>query len=214
MSELTQSELITTVDMDSLFDDAETVEVEDVFTSQNTANNSSSSLELDDIPSIEFSAEDIERVESELYLPKGVYKWIKEPTIKASYIDQDKRPTDIMQQFYMKTGNARYDKGRMIININGVVENTESGKKGFFRFSYSPDYRTYTNKVDNKDSGEGDMLTKAFAGLTNFYFQKYEKRAKDIPKELNVMLASNTYHMYITLNKAGNANFLGRLQEA
>ena len=214
MSELTHSEVITTVDMDSLFDQPETVEVDDVFTSQDTVSNSNSSLDLEDIPSIEFSAEDIEKVESELYLSKGLYKWIKAPSIKASYIDQDKRPTDIMQQLYIKTGNSKYDKGRMIINLSGVVENIDSGKKGLFRFSYSPDYRTYVNKIDNKDSNEGDMLTKSFAGLTNFYFQKYERRAKDIPKDLNLMLASAAYHMYITLNKDGNANYLGKLQEA
>lgn len=191
-----------------------TLEVEDLFEEvvevEETSLESKEEINLDEILSVEIDQEELSKLEAELYLPKGVYTWVNPPTVKTTYNDTDKKPTDTAQRLYKSTGNAKYNLGRCFVSVSGVVQNKE-GKKGRFSFMFSPDYRTYLDKKTNKDSGEGDSASKNYSLLTTFYLEKYESKPKT-PNDVLNMLKEANYEMYITLSKAG-ANFLGKLQK-
>lgn len=196
------------------------VEMEDVFESISNnlvdetipTNNAVTDLEDDAILSLDIDQEELAKLEAELCLPAGVYIWDKTPTIRRVYSEKDIQPSDLMQQLYKATGDIKYNKGRCIVNISGMVINKETLKKGRFQFGFSPDYREYTNKETGARSGEADPLSKTYAGLTTFYFQKNEKKVKNI-KDVIGMLEECIYCMYITMSKTTNSNYLGRLQK-
>jgi hypothetical protein len=195
------------------------VAVDDVFAAMNetvveesiSSTNSHQDIEDDEVLSLAIDQEELAKLESELYLPSGVYVWDKTPGIRRNYSEKDIAPSDMMQVMYKATGDIKYNKGRCIINVSGIVVNQQTLKKGRFSFGFSPDYRTFSNKETGAVSDEADMLSKTYAGLTTFYFSKEEKKVKNVKDILN-MLEEGVYSMYITLSKAGNANYLGRLQ--
>jgi len=187
--------------VDSLFDTQDSLEVDDPFVEDKPEDS------FDEIPSVEVTAEDISELESKLFLPKGLYVWEKAPRITPRYIEEDKNPNDVMQKIFAQTHNSNHDKGRMILNVSGMVVSIDGTKKGLFQFAFSPDYRS-----NKDDSNQPDMLSRTFGGLTLFYYEKNEQKPKNIPKDVNIMITDCNYSMYITLSKGGNANYLGKFQ--
>ena len=198
----------TVVELDDVFNTISNNLVDETIPSHNEV----TELEDDDVLSLDIDQEELSKLEAELCLAAGVYIWDKVPTIRRVYSDKDSQPSDLMQQMYKSTGDTKYNKGRLIVNVSGLVINRETLKKGRFQFGFSPDYREYTNKETGAKSGEADPLSKTYASLTTFYFQKYEKKIKNV-KDILTMLEECTYTMYITMSKTTNSNYLGRLQK-
>jgi hypothetical protein len=192
------TELFTTDDIAAaLTSEDESISLDNPFTPDGEVP-SEDDVTLASILDTDIDPEELERKESALVLQSGNYTWVGEVQVNFSYNDADKATTDIAQR-------KGFNKGRMIWNISGQVQEKESKKKGRFNFTCSPDARKA------KDSADDDFFSKNYALVTNAFFKVMER----IPKkesEVVAFIQKKQYSMYVTLSRTGS-NFLNRVNK-
>lgn len=168
---------------------------EDVIDEESPLSNASEDVETTEdalmraFEETETDVEQLEKDRAELFLEPGNYYFLKGHKVSMSKMKDD----------------------RVMVNVSGMVQNIDTGKKGMFRFTVSPDKRY--QKIDGKESKDSspDMFFQGYVRVTDFFFSKFERRHKN-GKELLDLLRSNNYLMYITRGQKGG-NFLNQFKE-
>lgn len=192
----------TVISTHSLFDDDSVEEVtdEERTSLDNLDEEGTSDDLLAALQKVEVNAEELSKQEAELYLEAGDYFFLRGHSVTVSVIAKDKSAKDILSN------------GRTMINVSGQVQHNATGKKGMFRFTFSPDLRYQKDKDGNvKEPPTYDMFFQTYLKVTSFYFKKYESKPKNQADLVN-MVKKGSFLMYISRGKQGG-NFLGQFKE-
>lgn len=144
--------------------------------------------------SFELSPEEVAKVENELFLPSGSYRWSEgNMSVRRNFIPDDKSPSD------------KSPEGRLVYNFSGMVEAVDGSRIGRYNgFGISPDARLAKTEAYRDQM---DFLTQNWAKATRLFFDKHERKPTTVGEVLQ-MLAQGLYYMYITRGKNGG-NYLG-----
>jgi len=158
--------------------------------------------------------EELAKKEQALFLDSGTYVWDGgKCSIRKSFNDNDVSPTDLAQRAYAATKDVKFNRGRCYFRVSGIVVNRDTGAKGRFdNWSFSPDERL-RRKSDGTlyEPVEADQASKAYAMLTRFFFEKYDRKPSHDGEVLE-LVESGLYAMYITRGRNGG-NYLNQLRE-
>ncbi len=173
-------------------DQPESVEIVNPFPMQDT---------LTLLDTVALNPETLAKQEAALYLEAGNYQWDNgKVAVTVRHVDSDTAAGDIFGE----------SKGRCLIDFSGVVIG-DSGRKGLFRFSISPDTRLQHDREGNLvEPPTPDMFTKNYSRCTMLFFQGQERRPETVGEVIHFMRRA-MYTMYITLGKNGG-NYLNNFK--